>query len=126
MPAECPSAQPALAALEIGGAERARSPGAVTAGGLQGSAMLKLPGVCTFAQVAELRGRLLEHLGAEDGLRVDASAVERIDTAGLQLLTAFVRDRKAAGRTTQWSERSAAFEAAVSRLALHRLLAIGG
>ena len=45
-----------------------------------------------ISKVGDLHDRLVEALQAEGDVIVDASAVERIDGAGLQLLYAFAKD----------------------------------
>jgi ABC-type transporter Mla MlaB component len=59
-------------------------------------------------------------------LTLDVSALQRIDTAGLQLLAAFVRDRRAAGRAVAWGGRAAALEAAAVLLGLNHMLELPG
>ena len=59
---------------------------------------VRLHGEVSIEALSERREELLRAL--EDGLPValDLSAVERIDTAGLQLVTAFVLDMRRSGR----------------------------
>jgi ABC-type transporter Mla MlaB component len=57
---------------------------------------------------------------------VDVTALQRIDTAGLQLLAAFVRDRRTAGRMVAWRGRSAALDAAAGLLGLDSMLELQG
>lgn len=49
---------------------------------------------------ADLKALLLPHLESKRSVSIDASAVERVHSASLQLLFAFVRDRDQAGRKT--------------------------
>lgn len=49
---------------------------------------------------ADLKALLLPHLESKRSVSIDASAVERVHSASLQLLFAFMRDRSNAGRTT--------------------------
>lgn len=49
---------------------------------------------------ADLKALLLPHLESKRSVTLDASAVERVHSASLQLLFAFVRDRGNAGRKT--------------------------
>ena len=51
-------------------------------------------------------------------MHIDASAVQRIDTAALQLLAAFVRDLRADGRVVEWTECSTALRRAADSLGL--------
>ena len=61
-----------------------------------------LPAECAIASAPELRGGLLKRLSDARNVQIDASAVQRIDTASLQVLAAFARDRRAEGRTLEW------------------------
>ena len=73
----------------------------------------KLPVECGLDGVQALKGILLKRLGASGVVQIDASAVERIDTATLQVLAVFARDRKAAGRPLEWvNVAGAVFDAA--------------
>ena len=49
---------------------------------------------------------------------IDAGAVERIDTAGMQLLVAFKRDRAANGLGTDWCDVKATLHEAANILGL--------
>ena len=61
-----------------------------------------LPEECGIASAAKLRAALLKRLGDGGSVRIDAGAVQRVDSAGLQVLAAFARDRRAAGRAVEW------------------------
>ncbi len=66
-------------------------------------------------------------LSAQAGtVMLDAGAVERIDTATLQLLAAFVRDRRLAGRAVEWHAVSAAMASAARVLGMSSMLSLGG
>lgn len=75
---------------------------------------------CTARNADALRADLLGRLDAAAEVIVETGAVERIDTACLQLLCAFVRDRTRHGRTTAWRGRSDVLAQAVA------LLGVGG
>jgi ABC-type transporter Mla MlaB component len=68
---------------------------------------LRLDAQCTIAQANAVKARLGRLLGHEGEVALDAGAVERIDTACLQLLAAFFRERRAAQRPVAWSKASA-------------------
>jgi anti-anti-sigma regulatory factor len=57
---------------------------------------------------------------------IDVHAVERIDTAALQLLCAFVRDRQAAGGQVLWTGCTESFSEAIRLLGLQKALAVPG
>lgn len=74
-----------------------------------------------IARSAELKELLAEHLHAKKRL-VDAGAVEQVHTASLQLLAAWWRDRRAAGRTTGWAACSTPLRTAAWTLGLEKAL----
>lgn len=96
------------------GAARRRPP-------LRGAA-LRLAAQCTAAEAESLKSELARRLPEPGPVTVDVSALERIDTAGLQLLAAFVRDRRTAGRAVEWHGRTPALDAAAGLLGLHDML----
>ena len=83
---------------------------------------LTLAAECTVAEAQSLRSELARRLDQAGPVRVDVSALQRIDTAGLQLLAAFVRDRRTAGRLVEWHGRADALEGAASLLGLTDML----
>lgn len=56
----------------------------------------------TIESAAELRERLQAVLGDGASLRIDAQAVERVDTAGLQVLASLHKTLQARGGSLQW------------------------
>lgn len=87
---------------------------------------LRLAADCTVAEADALKSELAARLQASEPVTVDVSALQRIDTAGLQLLAAFVRDRRTAGRAVTWRGRAAALDAAASLLGLRDMLELPG
>jgi len=81
---------------------------------------------CTVAEADALKSALAGRLDESEPVTVDVSALQRIDTAGLQLLAAFVRDRRTAGHTVAWRGRAPALEAAAGLLGLHHMLELPG
>ncbi|MFC4727303.1 STAS domain-containing protein [Coralloluteibacterium thermophilus] len=67
---------------------------------------------------AELKARLSAHLASETGVVLDAEHVERVHTASLQLLVAFVRDRREAGLRTDFQSAAAPLREAARLLGL--------
>jgi ABC-type transporter Mla MlaB component len=55
---------------------------------------------------------------------LDVSAVERVDTATMQLLCAFVRDRSGRNQSVTWRGESAALQDAVRLLGVGALLGL--
>jgi anti-anti-sigma regulatory factor len=76
-------------------------------------AAVSLPGDCTIREASVLHRMLLDALPLEAPVSIDGSAVERVDTSGLQMLLAFIRDRAAAGRRSVWAGHSNALTAAI-------------
>jgi ABC-type transporter Mla MlaB component len=68
--------------------------------------------------VAELQAALLPHLDDDQPLALAGDRVQRVHTAGLQLLHAFVRDRAARGCITTITLASPTLAAAARQLAL--------
>ncbi len=73
---------------------------------------------------AKLKGELLPLLAAGAVARIDGSAVERIDTATLQVLAAFSRDMRASSRPVEWCGQSAVLERAAKALGLSATLGL--
>jgi anti-anti-sigma regulatory factor len=87
-------------------------------------AKLVLEGALDIAGAAELRERLLQALDGKQSVVVDAANVERVDTAALQVLTAFFIDAVAQNMDVRWQECSQVFKDAVRLLGLHDTLTI--
>ena len=83
---------------------------------------LKLESICTVREAGQLKDHLLSLRDAADSVTVDIAAVERIDTANLQVLCAFVAGRRAAGRSTLWKGESSAMAQAVALAGLSPVL----
>jgi anti-anti-sigma regulatory factor len=81
-----------------------------------------LPRECTLGAADALKLRLLEQLRNVKRVTLDAAAVQRIDTAALQLLAAFVRDRLTGALPVGVSAPSAPFAQAARLLGLQELL----
>jgi ABC-type transporter Mla MlaB component len=73
---------------------------------------------CTLRDVAELKAALARLVELPGPVTFDGAAVERVDTAVLQLLTAFVVTRRTAGRSVRWHAPSAALLSSADRLGL--------
>ena len=75
-------------------------------------------GSMTIRNVTDFQSQLAEYLAESGTVHIDASGVERIDTAILQLLAAFVRDLSADTRAVEWSGCSPALRRAAESLGL--------
>jgi len=76
--------------------------------------------------VTELYTELLSHLDDEDTLVLAGDKVQRVHTAGLQLLHAFVCDRAARGCATTVAMASSILAQAAQQLAIASSLGIDG
>ena len=65
---------------------------------------LELASVCTLREAAEFKSHLMAEVGQEGDVEIDATHVGKIDTAGLQLLLAFVREIESEGRGMTWKQ----------------------
>jgi phospholipid transport system transporter-binding protein len=116
-PAKRAAARPRPAAAR----GKAASPKSRIARGRRDGSLI-LTAECTLAQTDALKSELARRLHEPAPVTVDVGALQRIDTAGLQLLAAFVRDRRTAGRAVAWRGRAPALEAAAGLLGLSDML----
>jgi len=100
------------------------TPGAVVCGA--GALVLTLPVHCTLPQAAALRASLLDAVAAGGDIHLDASGVEAADTAGLQLLLAFITQLQQHGRCVQWAQVGAPLQTVAKQLGLLQLLGFDG
>jgi anti-anti-sigma regulatory factor len=84
----------------------------------------ELSASCTVRDCVALKSALLDLLMDPQPVTINVSAVERIDTAALQLLCAFVRDRHAAGGQVLWTACTESFSEAIRLLGLQKVLAV--
>ena len=77
---------------------------------------------CTVADAGSLKAELAKLLDEEGDVALDVSAVQRIDTAGLQVLTAFVLDRMVLDRDVEWVGYAPALTAAATLLGVNSIL----
>lgn len=87
-------------------------------------ARLVLQADCTLREAAALKSRLLELLPGPQGATLEGGGVQRIDTAGLQLLAAFAQRERAAGRPLAWASASEVLRDAGNRLGLAAVLSL--
>ena len=77
---------------------------------------------CTVADAGSLKAGLAKLLEDPETVAIDISAVQRIDTAGLQILTTFVLDRMVQDRDVEWVGHAPALTAAATLLGLNPIL----
>jgi anti-anti-sigma regulatory factor len=66
-------------------------------------AIIHLGAHLTIREAVALRAELLERVNLVDVVGLDASGVQKVDTAGLQVLLAFTRQRRVADAATVWT-----------------------
>lgn len=81
---------------------------------------------CTLAEAEPLKTALIGLLDEPEAVTLDAGAVQRVDTAALQLLAAFVRDRRLLGRETQWRGADQTLQPAARLLGMDGMLGFAG
>ncbi len=78
--------------------------------------------VMDISVAGQWRENLLKILQSERSIVLDASRVVRIDTAGLQVLTAFVKDAAASNKSMRWQSPTEGFCQAAALLGLSKAL----
>ena len=86
------------------------------------STTLTLAVECMVSDAASLKQRLAALIDEPLAVTLDITALQRIDTAGLQLITAFVRARAGHGRTVEWQGSAPVLATAARLLGLTSLL----
>lgn len=75
-----------------------------------------------IATASELHAQLGQALASPDPVVLDAAAVARLDTSGLQLLQAFVEAREVSAGAWRWANVGENLRAAASVLGLQAML----
>jgi ABC-type transporter Mla MlaB component len=112
-------AKPTRAARSASAAKRAKAPPAQAARAALGAD-------CTIEHAPGLQKQLAKLLGDRAFVTIDFSAVKRCDTAGMQVLAAFIRERREAGRDVELASMSENFLATAQLLGLSALFAPAG
>jgi len=118
---EAPAAESTVAETVVADSDAPAVEPAIAA---SGAAAITLAANCSIKEVAALRAQLCAVVDSGDAVAIDASAVERIDTATLQLLYAFVRDRLNSDREVTWQGVPAALTDAARLLGVRDLLCL--
>jgi ABC-type transporter Mla MlaB component len=87
-----------------------------------GSGELSLAAECTVADAGALKSGLAKLLDETGVVTLDIGSVQRIDTAGLQVIATFVRERESHGRQVEWRGTAPSLVAAAKLLGLSALL----
>ena len=85
-------------------------------------ATLALAGECMISDASSLKQRLAALLDEPLPVTLDITALQRIDTAGLQVIAAFVRERTGNGRLVEWQGAAPVLATAAQLLGLTSLL----
>ena len=83
---------------------------------------LALAAECTVSDALSLKERLANLLDEPQAVTLDITALQRIDTAGMQVISAFVRERAGQGRPVEWQGTAPALATAARLLGLTSLL----
>ena len=86
------------------------------------SSTLALAADCTVSDAISLKERLAGLLDQPQAVTLDITALQRIDTAGMQVITAFVRERAEHGRPVEWQGTAPVLATAGRLLGLTSLL----
>jgi ABC-type transporter Mla MlaB component len=89
-----------------------------------GDPIVVLAANCSVKDAAALKTSLCAFSNHGDAVTLDVSAVERVDTATMQLLCAFVRDRGGRNQGISWRGESQALQDAVRLLGVGALLGL--
>ena len=85
--------------------------------------MLDCGEILDITQIKQWHEEATSKLGdVQADVNIDVSALQKIDTAGIQELTAIVRHIESRGKQVIWSELSPAFINAATMLGLHATL----
>ncbi len=105
------------------GRSESKSMGKATAQrkGESGACVVALPTDFRLAELAVVKAELVQALDAP-AVHIDGAAVERVDTAALQLLVAFRRESAARGQSSAWQGVSAVMRDAAGLLGLAQVL----
>jgi len=88
------------------------------------STAFALTAECLIAGASTLKQSLASLLDEPRPITLDITALQRIDTAGLQLLAAFVRERAGHDRAVEWQGTAPALTSAAQLLGLTTLLGL--
>jgi len=80
--------------------------------------VIELGAECSVRTIADIQARFQQHLNEHGELCLNPAALQKIDTAGLQLLHALRLHLKSQGKDLQWSQGSSVLEDAAKLLAV--------
>ena len=83
---------------------------------------LTLAAECLVTDASSLKTSLSALLDQTATVTLDVSALQRVDTAAMQVITAFVRERSTRGQQVEWQGTAPVFTTAAQLLGLTSLL----
>jgi phospholipid transport system transporter-binding protein len=86
------------------------------------SPALILPAECSVSGARSLKDQLAALLDEPSPVTLDVSSLRRVDTAALQVIAAFIRERTGRGRCVQWQGSAAVLTTAAQLLGLNSVL----
>jgi anti-anti-sigma regulatory factor len=95
-------------------------------GGPTATGRIVLGASCTIHEARSLREQMLAQAGLPGPFEIDGSAVQQVDTAGVQLVVAFALDCLERNVAYAWKGRSPALEDAIRVLGVGALLECPG
>lgn len=86
--------------------------------------VIALSSNCTVKDATALQTQLLKLVGLDTQVSLDVRSVERVDTATMQLLCAFVRQRAACNAAVKWIGNPPALAEAARMLGVQSILSL--
>ena len=111
-----------VAAKTAGSSRKKTAPDVEKGGGRNGVAKLVLDENLTISSAHDLKERLLKSAKGKNRIELDGGKVELVDTAGLQVLVAFILYCKKNSLEVQWMAKSQALEQTSDLLGLSSVL----
>lgn len=92
---------------------------------MSSESQLSLPEELSIANVSEWKKQLSELLLKDTPLSLDAAALTRVDTAAIQMLSAFIIQVRSSGQEFSWVEPSETLKSTAQCLGMSEYLALG-
>jgi phospholipid transport system transporter-binding protein len=108
----------------IAGTARRAAARAVTAPAKPAPACVALPASCVLEQAAALKATLMSLRDVPEQVTLNVEAIAQIDTAALQLLTAFAGELRRGGRDLRWQGTNQVLRDAAQQLGLVQALGL--
>jgi len=80
--------------------------------------MFKLPADLTIAKAGEFKRLLMDYIEEHDDIAIDDSAVEKIDTIGVQLLLAMASHLASINKTIEWQCQAEIIKESIVKLGI--------